>query len=255
MELETVIYGTDQEVALISLHRPKKLNAQNRVMARELCTALEEAEGAQDVKVVIMRGEGRAFCAGHDLTESEEQEEQERANAGIVQQISRVIWEMSKPVIAAVHGYALGAGLEWAMNCDMIIAAEGTRFGFPETHLGSAVGNGGTKLLPLLIGFLRAKEMVLSNRIIEADTAEMWGLVNRVVPINRLLDEALATARRIAENPTLSSKVAKTAINRALQLDFEETLEMELKDMVMTSRTGEFERRGKRILGKVDRTS
>ncbi len=238
-ERRTLIYDRRENVGFISLNRPEKLNAENALMARELLDALKEAEADPDVRVVVFRGEGRAFCSGHDLSEatSGESLETDMADVELLQKVTEAIMGLGKPIIAAVHGYVLGAGCEWAMNCDMIIAAEGTKFGFPETRLGTAVGSGGTKLLPLLIGLLRAKEMILSNRIIDAELAEKWGLANRVVPLNALLEDATRTAAKMAENSALANRIAKLAINGAICIDFQQTLQMELKDMVLTSST------------------
>jgi 2-(1,2-epoxy-1,2-dihydrophenyl)acetyl-CoA isomerase len=236
VEQQTVVFEKKGNVAVISLNRPEKLNAQTSRMAQQLLETLRGAEADPEVRVVVLRGEGRAFCSGHDLTEPTGRDslEKELADVEVLQKITGTIMGMGKPVIAAIHGYALGAGCEWAINCDMIIAAEGTKIGFPETRLGSAVGNGATKLLPLLIGLARAKEMILTNRIIDADEAERWGLVNKVVPPDILLDEAVAVAGKMAESPALANRLAKLAINRALHLDMEQTLQTELKDMILT---------------------
>ncbi len=232
-----MIYERQDAIGFITLNRPKKLNAQNPQMARELLESFREAEVDPAVRVIIFRGEGRAFCAGHDLKEAASRDrsfQKDFADIETQQKITSVIMNIGKPVIAAVQGYALGAGCEWVMNCDMIIAAEGTKFGFPETSLGSAVGNGGVKLLPLMIGLARAKDMILSNRIIDADTAEKWGLVNKVVSPDTLLSEATSIAEKMAKNPPLATKLAKSAINRTLDMDMEQTLDIELRNMFLT---------------------
>ena len=252
MEQETVLYDRRDTVAFISLNRPEKLNAQNRRMTQDLLAALRRAEADGAVRSVVLTGEGRAFCAGHDLSEATLPStlEEHIADVEALQDITATIVKMGKPVIAAVHGYAVGAGCEWAMNCDLIIAAEGTQFGFPETSLGSAVSNGGTKILPLLVGLLRAKEMILLNRVIDADLALNWGLVNRVVPPASLRAEAAAAAEKIGRSPALANRLAKSAINQALHLDIGQALRMELNDMVITSLTGEFGSRGGDAPGK-----
>jgi len=140
---------------------------------------------------------------------------------------------MGKPVIAAVHGYALGAGCEWTMNCDIRIAAEGAKFGFPETGIGTTVTNAGTKLLTLLVGLGRAKELVLTSRMIEAKEAKEWGLVSEVVPLNALEETTMDMARKIAKNPTMSTRLAKAALNQAVNESYEQTLEREVKDAVL----------------------
>ncbi len=235
-EERTVKYERDGAVAFVTLDRPEKLNAQNAGMARELVDAFKAAEADPEVRAVVFKGEGRAFCAGHDLTEETRKEslEKELAAIEVLQGVTRAIMGTGKPVVVAVQGYALGAGCEWAMNCDIIMAAEGAKFGFPETRLGSALGNAGTKLLPLLIGMARAREMILLGTIIEADQAERWGLVNKVVPPESLLDEAVTVARKLAENPPLANRLAKSALNRVLHLDVEQALQIELRDMILT---------------------
>jgi enoyl-CoA hydratase/carnithine racemase len=254
MEGQTVLYEIKGNIGFITLNRPEKLNAQNALMAQELLSTFRQIEGDPEVRVIVLNGAGRAFCSGHDLSEAKSgvSLEEHIADVEVLQEITATIMKMGKPVIAAVHGYALGAGCEWAMNCDMIIAAEDAKFGFPETSLGSAVSNGGTKILPILIGLLRAKEMILSNRIIDAEKAEDWGLVNRVVPLNRMIDEATSVARKMAENPALANRLAKSAINQAIHLDIEQTLRTELKDMVITSLTGEFDVKGNKTLKKFE---
>lgn len=253
MQLKTVLFRRKGNIGFITLNRPEKLNAQNALMTQELLSALRQVESDPDVRVTVLNGAGKAFCAGHDLSEAKESTSLEKhiANVEVLQEITATIMKMGKPVIAAVHGYALGAGCEWAINCDMIIAAEDAKFGFPETNLGAAVSNGGTKILPLLIGLLRAKEMILSNRIINAKEAADWGLVNRVVPLNLMLEETTEVAQKMANNPALANRLAKSAINQAIHLDIEQTLRTELKDMVITFLTGEFNIKGNETLEKI----
>ena len=252
MHFETVIYEKRDAVAIICFNRPDVLNAENVQMTRDFLAALKEAEADDDVKVVIIRGEGRAFCSGHDLTEDTAGE---TAEEGLIflemlQDTTRIILGMDKPVIAAVHGYALGAGCEWAMNCDIRIAAEGTKFGFPETSVGTTVTNAGTKLLPLLVGLGRAKELVFANEMIDAERAEQWGLVNRVVPLEALHDAALDLAGKIAGNSLLALKLSKAALNRGVCRDFEQTLEGEAKDAVLCAYGSEAGERAATALGK-----
>jgi enoyl-CoA hydratase len=157
---------------------------------------------------------------------------------------------MGKPIIAAVHGYALGAGCEWAMDCDMRIAAEGTKFGFPETGVGATVTNAGTKLLPLLVGLGRAKEMVFSNEMIDAKQAEQWGLVNRVVPLEELEKAAMDMAKKIAEKSALATHLSKKALNQGVYQDFEQTLEQEIRDAMVVLSSSEAPERARIALEK-----
>jgi len=235
MHLKTVIYEKRDAIAIICFNRPEVMNAENVQMTRDFLAALKKVEGDDDVRVVIIRGEGRAFCSGHDLSEDTAGATVEEGLVFLemLQDTTRIILGMGKPVIAAIHGYALGAGCEWAMNCDIRIAAEGTKFGFPETSVGTTVTNAGTKLLPLLIGLGRSKDLVFTNEMIDAKQAEQWGLVNRVVPLEALNDAALDLAGKISKNSPLALKLSKAALNRGGCRDFEQTLEWEAKDAVL----------------------
>lgn len=233
--MEFIIYKKTESIAVISFNRPEVLNAANSQLTREFLLALREAEADSEVKGVVLRGEGRAFCAGHDLKEDTAGATLEESMTLIeeLQETTRVILRMGKPVIAAVHGYALGAGCEWTMNCDIRIAAEGAKFGFPEAGIGTAVTNAGTKLLTVLVGLGRAKELILTSRMIEAKEAKEWGLVNEVVPLNALEATAMDMARKIAKNPTMSTRLAKAALNQAVNESFEQTLEREARDAML----------------------
>ena len=236
MAFETVIYEKAQGIAVIRLNRPKVLNAINVQLTRDFHQALAEAALDKNVKGVIIKGEGRAFCAGDDLSESPQgmQVEDILRYVEVLQDTTRIMLNMEKCIVAAVHGYALGAGCEWAMSADIRIAAEGTKFGFPETNVGAGVTNAGTKLLPLLVGIGRAKWMIFSNERIDACTAEQWGLVNRVVPFEDLDTAAMELAKKVAANSSLSIKLAKRQLNYGTYQDYEQQMEMEAHDVVLT---------------------
>ncbi len=238
--MEFVIYRKVESIGVITFNRPNVLNAANNQLTREFLHALRQAEDDSEAKVVVLRGEGRAFCAGHDIKEDTAGENLEQSVALIeeLQETTRVIMRMGKPVIAAVQGYAVGAGCEWTMNCDLRIAAEGTKFGFPEVSIGTTVTNAGTKLLTLLVGLGRAKELILTSRMIEAREAKEWGLVNEVVPLEALEKTAMDLARRIAKNPVMSTRLAKAALNQAVNESFEQTLEREARDAILMPITG-----------------
>jgi enoyl-CoA hydratase/carnithine racemase len=233
--MQFVKFRKDEGIGVITFNRPEVLNAANNQLTREFLRALKKAEADPGVRVVILRGEGRAFCAGHDLKEDTAGETLEESMAFIeeMQETTRVILNMGKPVIVAVQGYAVGAGCEWAMNCDIRIAAEGAKFGFPEASIGTTVTNAGTKLLTLLVGLGRAKELILTSRMIEAKEAKEWGLVNEVVPLNVLEQTAMDVARKIAKNPIMSTRLAKAALNQAVNETFEQTLEREARDAIL----------------------
>ena len=236
MAFETVIYEKAQGIAVIKLNRPKVLNAINVQLTRDFHQALAEAALDKNVKGVIIKGEGRAFCAGDDLSESPQgmQVEDILRYVEVLQDTTRIMLNMEKCIVAAVHGYALGAGCEWAMSADIRIAAADTKFGFPETNVGAGVTNAGTKLLPLLVGIGRAKWMIFSNERIDACTAEQWGLVNRVVPFEDLDTAAMELAKKVAANSSLSIKLAKRQLNYGTYQDYEQQMEMEAHDVVLT---------------------
>ena len=252
MQLETILYEKIGEIAVIKLNRPKVLNAINMQLTHDLHQALAEVALDTSVKGVILKGEGRAFCAGDDLSESPFgiAVEDLLRHVEVLQDTTRIMLNMEKPIIAAVHGYALGAGCEWAMSADIRIAAEGTRFGFPETNVGAGVTNAGTKLLPLLVGIGRAKWMIFSNERIDARTAEQWGLVNQVVLLEDLDKTALALAKKIAANSTLSIKLAKKQLNYGTYQDYEQQMELEAHDVVLTLTGMEASVRAKAALDK-----
>lgn len=197
----TVLYERKDHTALIIFNRPHRLNAINVAMLRSFMEKLETARLDRDVKVVVLTGEGRAFCAGEDLKETASgksmetwMEETER-----LQEIQRVIMKLGKPLIAAVNGYALGGGCEFAMSCDIRIAAEDARFGFPETGVGLTVTTAGTKLLTQLVGLGKAKELIFTGEFIDAREALRIGLANRVVAPEDLLSASLKMAKQIGE--------------------------------------------------------
>jgi len=250
MELETIIYTQKDGIAMISFNRPEKLNAQNRRLVEDFLAALKAAEADPEIKAVIVKGEGRAFCAGDDLSEEKRFDSIENAMQIVetLQDTTRIILRMPKPVIAAIHGYALGAGCEWALNCDIRIAAEGTQFGFPEVRVGGTVTNAGTKLLPLLVGLGRAKQMVFTTDFIDAQTAERWGLVNKVVPLEKLEESALETARHMVQHSSLAIALSKKALNQGVYQGFEETLQQEARDIALVIQTHESSERAKAAL-------
>jgi enoyl-CoA hydratase/carnithine racemase len=233
--MQFILYTKKDGIGLISFNRPEVLNAANNQLTREFLQVLKSAEIDRNVKVVVLKGEGRAFCSGHDLKEDTTGATLEESFTLIeeLQETTRTILNMGKPVIAAIHGYAVGAGCEWAMNCDIRIAAEGAKLGFPEASIGTTITNAGTKLLALLVGLGRAKELVLTSRLIEAREAKEWGLVNKVVPLDALNKEAMGLAEKIAKNPTISNRLAKFALNEAVNETFDQTLNREARDAIL----------------------
>jgi len=220
MPLEMVRYEVDGPIAIITLNRPDKLNAINSQMIRELGLALDRAEGDPDVRVIVLRGEGKAFSAGFDLaggdSQSENRIEALRANLQLDFDIIMRFWDSPKTTISAVHKYCLGSALEMAVACDITVAAEGCRFGEPEVKFGSGIV---TMILPWLIGPKRAKELLLTgDDEVTAERALEMGLVNRVVPAEQCLAEALRIARAIAVNDRVAVALTKKAINRSYEV-------------------------------------
>jgi enoyl-CoA hydratase len=216
-------------VAIVTICRPESLNAINSQVLAELDQTLHELDGDPGVKAVILTGAGgKAFVAGGDIKEMLD------LDVAAAHRFSRngqtlvlFIQDMSKPVIAAVNGYALGGGLELALACDFIYASEKARFGLPEVTLGVLPGFGGTQTLARAIGPSRAKELVFSGRILTAQEALAWGLVNAVFPEAELLDRTLETARKISQNGTLAISSAKEALVQGLDLSRPEGFPLE----------------------------
>ncbi len=223
----------EQHIALIELNRPKELNALNLQLMQELKTALGELDSNDDVRVIILTGNQKAFAAGADI----------RQMAGktaidmfTIDQFSTwdQIRKTRKPLIAAVSGFALGGGCELAMTCDMIIASETAKFGQPEIKIGVMPGAGGTQRLTRAIGKARAMEMVLTGDFLDAREAMQLGLVNRVVPVEMHMHETLSLARKIAAMSPVAAKLAKEAVNRAFETHLDEGLHFERKNFYLT---------------------
>ncbi len=208
--------GTPWGVRL-TLNRPDKLNALNGALVEALTSALDDAESDSEVRVIVLEGAGRAFSAGYDLTEEAEGEiggpvRWRELLAADVAATLRLL-DSPKPVIAQVHGYALAGGLELAMACDLVVAAEGTKLGEPEIRYGSAPV---TLLMPYLIGQKKTRELLLTGDLIDALEAERIGLVNRVVPTDQLAAEVDALADRLARTPPEVMGPTKRMLNRAM---------------------------------------
>jgi enoyl-CoA hydratase len=226
MAYETILVETRGPVGLITLNRPKALNALNRQMITELNQALAALEADPEVAVIVLTGSERAFAAGADVKEMEGLDFMTAYRSDFIaswQQVAGV----RKPIIAAVAGYALGGGCELAMMCDIIIAAESARFGQPEINLGTIPGAGGTQRLTRAVGKAKAMEMVLTGRMMDAEEAERANLVARVVPTGDLLDEALKLAETIAEKSQPMVALAKEAVNVAYETTLAEGIRFE----------------------------
>jgi enoyl-CoA hydratase len=212
-----VLYERRGPIALLTLNRPDKLNAVDAKMVAELGQRLDEAEADDQVRVVVLNGAGRAFSAGFDLDMGDGDgveflRRELRKDFDVIMRF----WDFPKPTVAAVHTYCLGSGMEMAVACDITIAAEGCRFGAPEVKFGSGIV---ALILPWVIGLKQAKELLLTgDDRISPERALSMGLINRVVPEDRFLDEALALARSIAANDRIAVTVTKQAINRGAEI-------------------------------------
>jgi len=224
MDVKNILYEINEGVALVTVNRPESLNALNSQVLAELECVLYGIELDNDARVVIITGAGeKAFVAGADIKEMAAMTSyQGHQFSQQGQRLMLFIEKMTKPVIAAVNGYALGGGLELALACDAIYASDNARFGFPEVTLGIIPGFGGTQNLARLIGPNRAKELVLSGRIIPAAKAAAWGIVNEICPRAELTDKVMGLAREIAGNGRLGVGYAKNAMVNGLNMSKED---------------------------------
>jgi enoyl-CoA hydratase len=226
MTFTNLLVERDGGMAIITFNRPKVLNALNRETMEELAAALEALDRDDEVRCVILTGSERAFAAGADVTEMVGASPVAMLSGYRFQQWER-IRHVSKPLIAAVRGFALGGGCELAMLCDIIIAGEGARFGQPEIDLGIMPGAGGTQRLTRAVGKARAMELILTGRHMTAAEASAMGLVTRVVPDEVVVDEARRLAATIAQKAPVAVRLAKQAVLKAFDTTLEGGLDFE----------------------------
>ncbi len=231
-EFITVNPQAQKFVTLIQLNRPGELNALNRQLMTELSSALRELDADDQVRVIVLTGNEKAFAAGADI--------KEMADATAIDMVNRdqfATWDLirktKKPIIAAVSGFVLGGGCELMMNCDLIVASETARIGQPEIKIGVMPGAGGTQRLTRSVGKALAMEMVLTGRFITAEEALRAGLVNRVVPVEFYLKEALMWAQEIAQLSPVAVKLAKEAVLQAFNTSLDEGLLLERKNFYL----------------------
>ena len=214
-------------VVLIRLNRPEALNALNAQLLTELSSCVEALEHDDAVRCLVLTGSDKAFAAGADIKEMAQLTYAQAFRQDLFTETSERITRSRKPIIAAVAGYALGGGCELAMMCDFIVAAENARFGQPEINLGVMPGIGGTQRLTRLVGKSKAMDMMLTARMMDAAEAERSGLVSRVVPLDKLLDEAMAAARKIASQSPLAVVMNKELVDTALETTLTEGIRVE----------------------------
>ena len=214
-------------VGLITLNRPKVFNALSRRAHRELTAALDELEADDAIGAMVLTGNEKAFAAGADIKEMKSRSFVDVYSSDFVTTSWERITRCRKPIIAAVAGYALGGGCELALMCDFILAAETARFGQPEITIGILPGAGATQRLPRFIGKSKAMDMMLTGRMIDAEEAERMGLVARVIPAEKLVEEAVATAQHIASLSRPAVLLAKECVNRAYETSLSEGIRFE----------------------------
>ena len=232
MSYENIAVEKEGHLGIVTLNRPQQLNALSYGLVKELALAMEAMDQDPEVRVIIVTGGEKVFAAGADIKEMADAGPFDERVQGRLAYRDRIN-KITKPVIAAVSGYALGGGCELALSADIIIASESARFGQPEINLGTIPGSGGTQRLTRLAGKYRAMEMVLVGETIEAAEAQRLGLVNKVVPVEFLLEEAKAIAGKIAAKPPLAVRFAKEAIQKALNTTLDEGLEYERKSFYL----------------------
>jgi enoyl-CoA hydratase len=235
MHMEYIIVTEQYEpgIALIQLNRPRELNALNRQLMEEVRDTLQALDKNESVKVIILTGNEQAFAAGADI---KQMADKSAIDMLLIDQFSTwdQIRKTKKPIIAAVSGFALGGGCELAMMCDMIIASETARFGQPEIKIGTIPGAGGTQRLTRAIGKAKAMELILTGRFMTAEEAHFYGLVNKVVPVEMYLHEAVELAREIAQMSAVAVQLAKEAVNRSFETHLDEGLAFERKNFYLT---------------------
>ena len=227
MAYEHVIVEIKNRVGVITLNRPKALNALCGALMDELETALDELEANDDIGCIVVTGSEKAFAAGADITEMKDMSYMDAYKADFITRNWERLARARKPTIAAVAGFALGGGCEVALMCDIIIAAETAKFGQPEITLGVPPGAGGTQRLARSIGKAKTMDMCLTGRMIGAEEAERAGMVARVVPADRLLDEAMEAANKIAALSGPATMMVKEAVNRGFETTLAEGVRFE----------------------------
>ncbi|MEQ8368679.1 MAG: enoyl-CoA hydratase [Roseicyclus sp.] len=224
MAYETLIVDIEDHIALIKLNRPDAMNALNAQLLGELAKAVSLADQNEKVRCIVLTGSEKAFAAGADIKEMAEKTFVEVFTEDLFATEADAILRCRKPIIAAVSGYALGGGCELAMMCDFIIAADTAKFGQPEINLGVVAGIGGTQRLTRFVGKSKSMDMHLTGRFMTAEEAERSGLVSRVVPAKKLMDEAMGAAAKIAEKSQLATIAVKEAVNRSYETTLREGL-------------------------------
>ncbi len=239
MAYENILFEKDGAVGVLKINRPKSLNALNPATLRDIAACLEEVHQDQSIRCLVVTGEGdRAFIAGADISAMVSMSALEgKLFSALGLSVLRKLEELPIPVIAAVNGFALGGGTELALACDLIIAADKAKFGQPEINLGVIPGFGGTQRLARRLGLPRARELIYSGDMIDAETGFRYGLVNKVVPAAELMSEVKAMANKLAAKPPIAIRQAKAAINAGIDMDLENGCRYENETFALTFAT------------------
>ncbi|MDY6861775.1 MAG: enoyl-CoA hydratase/isomerase family protein [Thermodesulfobacteriota bacterium] len=243
MEYSTIQFKKEGEIGYIFLNRPKQLNAINKKMIDELYYLIdEEIENDEDLGAIIITGNEKIFCAGADITEVTKVSSVKNAYyfSKQYQKIFNKVEDISKIVIAAISGYAVGGGCELALSCDWRVLSETARMGLAEINIGALPGGGGTQKLPRLIGIAKAKELLYTGEAISASEALKFGLANTVVPVDKLLDEAKKIAEKLLKNSKIALRFIKQTVNSGMNMNLESALEWEAQCFAGLSTTHDF---------------
>lgn len=229
MEYKNILLSFEGEIGILTINRPKALNALNIETLKDIQMGIQEVKDHQETKVLILTGAGeKAFVAGADIMEMKDMTSIEALNFSKLGHFTlKMIQDLDRPVIAAVNGFALGGGTEIALACDFIYASENARFGLPEVTLGIFPGFGGTQRLPRLIGKGKAKELILTGKMITAQEAFQMGIVNKVVPHASLMEETKKVANQIAANGAVGVRLAKMVVDAGFNMDLAEACSLE----------------------------
>ena len=240
MDSNCVLLEVKDQIGVITLNRPLRLNAIVPDLLDGLIHALDTCRTDASVRQVVLTGAGTSFCAGEDIKESAAGKSMDQwlKEADGLQDTQRAILRLGKPLVAAVKGYAVGGGLEFAMGCDIRISGKSGRFGFPETGVGLTVTNAGTKLATYLLGLGRAKELIFTGEIIDAPTALGCGLVNHVVEDEAVMEAAFEMCRKMDRNSPMAIRFSRIAIDQGLSMGFEEIMELEAGQFLACAATG-----------------
>lgn len=229
---EYIEVSIESSIGIVKLNRPKVLNAINRPMVTEIVTVLEEFDRNDEVKVMVLAGNGRAFAAGADIDEMAEATAIELELLNQFTEWDRLAW-VKKPIIGAIQGFALGGGFELALCCDILFAAHDAEFGFPEISLGVMPGAGGTQRLTKLMGKSKAMEWLLTGDRMNAKEALHYGVINRAIPRELLMEETMNFAKKIAKQPPLSLRLIKESVHKAVDYSIYEGMQYERKNFYL----------------------